>query len=176
MSDELRERLKDKGWENRYIEKTIEIVNNADEKRLDITKKIDKIIYFIAILIAIVGNFIISIILIPFLITITNKIALGVIIFAISLSFGYLFNFILKDIKELDTQNHIIAGLFIPCLGVINIFVITNVSNHFVNILNIQNPHNPIVVGFIYLASFITPYFSDKLFNKPYKSKKNERD
>ncbi|MBR9690285.1 hypothetical protein GOV08_01235 [Candidatus Woesearchaeota archaeon] len=171
----LKEKLEEKGWEPEFIDKAIDVFEKDSEDRGQIITKLDKIVYWIAMFIAITGNFIISVILIPFLVTITNKVALGVIIFAISLSFGFLFNVLLKDIEALDMEHHIIAGIFIPALALINIFVITNVSNHFIKLLNIQSQHSPFVIGAVYIIGFLTPFTTDKLFVEKRKLKKAQK-
>jgi hypothetical protein len=160
----LREKLEEKGWAPEDIDKAVDVFEGDKEKRSGIITKLDRIVYWVAMLVAIAGNFIISIILIPFLIGITNKIALGIILFAIALTFGFLFNVLLKDIEEIDYEHHLIAGIFIPSLALINIFVITNVSNHFISLFNLQSSHNPLIIGVIYIIGFVTPYAADKLF------------
>jgi hypothetical protein len=91
---------------------------------------------------------------------------LGIIIFCIALSFGFLFNVLLKDIEEIDYAHHLIADIFIPSLALINTFVITNLANHFITILNIQTAHNPLVIGILYVIGFMMPYLVDKFFDK----------
>lgn len=172
--ENLREKLEAKGWEKEYIDRTVKVMGEDSQKRSQVITKLDKLVYWVAMIVAIAGNFIISIILIPFLITITNKVALSIIIFAIALSFGFLFNILLKDIEDIDEEHHIIAGLFIPALALINIFVITNVSNHFIVLLNIQTKQSPIIIGIVYVFGFLIPYLIDKLLNKKVVSKKQE--
>jgi hypothetical protein len=172
VKPDFRQKLEDKGWETEDIDKAISVFEEDKEKRNDIITKLDRLVYWVAMIVAIAGNFIISIILIPFLVSITNKVALYIIIFAISLSFGFLFNILLKDIEEIDYDHHLIAGVFIPTLALINIFVITNVANHFLILFKIQTSHNPIIVGAIYVAAFVSPYAADKLF-KYEKDKRN---
>lgn len=174
MVHALQQKVLQKNWEPEYLEKTIKVLQRAENSKGSVITKLDKFVYWAAILIAVTGNFIISIIIIPFLITITNKIALGFIIFTISLSFGFMFNVLLKDIGELDHDSHIMAGLFIPCLGLLNMYVITTVANHFIRILNIQDAHNPFIIGFIYVTAFVIPYFLDKIFKEKTYASKNK--
>lgn len=172
IRSDLRQKLEAKGWDKEAIDKTMRVFEKEKEQKGEILTKLDRVVYWVAMIVSIAGNFLISIILIPFLITITNKIALGIIIFAISLSFGFLFNILLKDIEGVDEEHHIIAGIFIPALALINIFVITNVANHFISQLNIQQSHNPFMIGTIYVTAFTTPYLIDKLLNKNTTQKK----
>ncbi len=174
MTKDLRKRLEDKGWEPEYIEKAVSVIEENNKARGSIITKLDRLVYWIAMIVAIVGNFIISIILVPFLVSITNKIALGIIIFCIAMSFGFLFNVLLRDIKEIDSQHYIVSDIFIPALALINTFVITNVANHFINLLNIQTAHNPVYIGVIYVSGFVIPYLADKFFNKEKIIKKEE--
>lgn len=161
----LREKLQEKGWDEEYIEKTIRILEE-DKKNKSLLEKINSIVYWVALLICIIGNFMISIVLIPFLITIENEIALGIIIASISLSFGFLFNLLLKDIEDLDQNHHIIAGLFIPTLSLINIFYIVKVANYMISIFQIKTIHDPFIISIIYVLAFSTPYLLNKLIVK----------
>lgn len=158
----LEEKLIKKGWERKYIDKAVKIFN--EDNKHPLIKKLDKVVYWTALMIVIAGNFLISTVLIPFIITISNSIALGIIIFSISLTFGYLFNVLLKDIESIDNSIHIISGFFLPSISLINVYIMTNVSNHFMKLLNYNSKHNPYLIGIIYILAFMTPYLIDKLF------------
>lgn len=163
--DDLRQKLEAKGWDEEYIEKTIRILEKEDENK-SLLQRLNSVVYWVALVICIFGNFVITIILIPFLITITNKVALGIIIGCIAISFGFLFNVLLSDIEDLDSNHHIIPGLFIPALSMINIFIMVNVANNQISILNLNNIHSPLIISIIYVVSFSAPYFISKIIKK----------
>lgn len=77
----------------------------------------------------------------------------------IGLSFGFLLNSILISLEKLDKQHHIMAGMFIPAIAAINVFIFTKLSNDLIGLLKINNPaHNPITLATAYVISFTFPY------------------
>ena len=56
-----------KGFSKKEAQKTVDILQEAEEKKSVKIKFLDSIIYWALLLVAIIGNLVISIILIPFL-------------------------------------------------------------------------------------------------------------
>ena len=137
-----------------------------EEKKIrdqDVSSTLNKVVYWGALLVAIVGNLIVSVVLIPFLLVL-SKMQLYIIIIIIGIAFGALFNMLLKDIEELDKKHHVIAGIFIPALAIINVFIMTQLANYLTILIGVNNvPHNPIVISVIYVASFSLPYILYKI-------------
>lgn len=154
----LKERLKKKGWEDREIARAISVMDKARKERKGPIRILDAVVYWFVLLVAIVGNFLISVVLVPFLIAITSA-QLYSIIIILGLSFGILFNLIIRDIDSLTQRHYIIAGLFIPVLALINVYIITALSNELIEFTQVQNsPHNPVLVSLVYTVFFIAPY------------------
>lgn len=137
-----------------------------EEKKIrdqDVSSTLNKVVYWGALLVAIVGNLIVSVVLIPFLLVL-SKMQLYIIIIIIGIAFGALFNMLLKDIEELDKKHHVIAGIFIPALAIINVFIMTQLANYLTVLIGVNNvPHNPFVISVIYVASFSLPYILYKI-------------
>ena len=164
MSRDLRTRLLEKGWTEEDINKAIQIIEAAKEKKSRAIKIIDSIVYWAVLLVTIVGNLILSIILIPFLLTLSHF-QLYLIIVIIAVTFGFLFDLLIRDIENLEQKHYIIAGVFIPALAIINVFFMVKFANHITRVMRISNiQHNPLIVGIIYTFAFIMPYMINKLF------------
>src|SRR3989344_1677481 len=120
---------------------------------------LNRIVYCTALLVAIVGNVVISAALVPFLIVLRDF-PLTLVIFTLGLTFGMLFNQLIRDIEFVDRAHHVIAGIFIPGLAVVNIFIMTRLANHFITLFQVQNAaHSPLVVSVNYLVAFVLPLF-----------------
>ena len=114
---------------------------------------------------AIIGNFIIAVVLIPFLLTL-NSFQLYLIIVTIGIAFGLLFELLIRSITHLRTGHHLFFGFLMPIVAIINIFIITNIANYFEKVFLIKNVHSPLVVAIVYAVAFIMPYAVYHLFLK----------
>jgi len=162
MAQDLRTRLLEKGWTEEDINKAIQIIESAKEKKPPAIKFIDSIVYWAVLIVTIVGNIILSIILIPFLLTL-NHIQLYLIICTIAATFGFLFDLLIRDIENLEQKHYIIAGIFIPSMAIIDVFFMVQFANYLTNIMQLSTiQHNPLIVGVFYTASFIAPYLINK--------------
>ena len=155
----------DKLWTDEEIEKTLNILKKAKEEKSSKIKFLDKTVYWVVLIVAIIGNLILSIILIPFMLVLKH-IILYVIIFVLAFIFGLFFDLLLREIEQLDQPHRIIAGLFIPALAIINVFYMAQFSNYLTDTIQLNNPHNPFLVGFVYTTAFIVPYLFYKVTKK----------
>lgn len=152
----------DERWTDQEIEKTLRIIEKAEETKPREIRFIDKITYWAVLIVAIIGNLILSIILIPFMLVLKHFI-LYTIIFVLAFIFGLFFNLLLKEIEQLDQPHHIMAGLFIPALAIINVVYMTMFANYLTETIQLNNTHNPFIIGFIYTIAFVSPYFFYKV-------------
>lgn len=169
MNDDLYQRLKAKGWTKADIKKAVKIINQAKEKKPKKIQILDAVIYWFVLIIAIVGNLVISIALVPFLLEFKH-LFLYIIIIILALVFGFFFDLLIRDIESLEQKHVIIAGVFIPALAVINVFYITNFSNYVSFTLNLGNVHNPFIISVIYVLAFSSPYLVYRIVNKKFTS------
>jgi hypothetical protein len=127
-----------------------------------------KIVFWSAILVIVVGNLMMSIALIPFL-AVLNRWFLDIIILVLGLVMGFLFNFLITNIGHLDRHHHILAGIILPIIAVVNVVFIVLIGNRMIEAIEIVNVrHNPWIIGVLYGAAFIFPYVYYRL-RKVYK-------
>lgn len=155
----------DRKWTDEHIEKTLEIIEKSKENKTKGIRFLDTVVYWAVLIVAIIGNIILSIILIPFMLVLKHFL-LYIVIFVLAFVFGLFFDLLLREIEHLDQPHHIIAGLFIPALAIINVFYMTTFANYLTKTIQLNNIHNPILVGFVYTIAFIAPYLFYKITKK----------
>ncbi len=162
MAESLREKLEKKGWSKQEIDKTLNILEKADKDKRPALLALDKLVYWIALLLAIGGNLVISVVLIPIMLTMP-PVALYLTITVLAIAFGMLFNLILVDVGELKKDRVVVAGVFIPAIAIINIYVVVNIANYISKSFELDLIQNPFIVSFIYVISFSLPYTIQKI-------------
>ena len=153
---------KDNLWTDDDIEKTLRIIENAQERKPREIRFIDKAVYWGVLIVAIIGNIILSIILIPFMLVLKHFV-LYMIIFVLAFVFGLFFDLLLREIEQLDQPHRVIAGLFIPALAIINVFYMTQFSNYLTATIRLNNVHNPLLISIVYTTAFVMPYLFYKM-------------
>ena len=154
----LASRLREKGWTQEEIDHAVAIIDESKKHKPKITVVLDQLVYWIALILAIIGNIVLSVVLIPFLLVL-NNIQLYIFVVILASSFGLLFSQILKDIEGLDKKHHVIAGIFIPALALINVYVMVNLANYLDKIFKLSKvEHNPVLISIVYVVFFIFPY------------------
>ncbi|MDO8510818.1 MAG: hypothetical protein Q7S55_01500 [Nanoarchaeota archaeon] len=159
MKPQRKEELRQKGWREEDLAKA--------EAILDKTTKHDiffsKIVFWSALLVIIFANLLVSIILIPFLITLYDLV-LYAIVALLGLVIGFLYNFLITDIGLLETKHHRAASIIIPIIAVGNIIVMVLTANKFIENIHLNNqPHNPWIVAAVFGGAFILPYIVDQI-------------
>jgi len=162
---DIKKRLIEKGWSKKDINKTLKIIEKAKANKHPKIKILDKSVYWISLIVAIIGNIIISISLIPFLLAL-RSFQLYLIIITMGIAFGLLFELLIRTIEHLETKHHLFLSIIIPIIAVINIIAIVLFSNRLEEAINIQNPHNPVLIGVVYAVAFMLPYSIYQLFLK----------
>lgn len=156
-----------KGFSKKEAKKTVDIIQTAKEKKSSKIKFLDSIIYWVLLFVAIIGNIVISMILIPFLLTF-KKIPLYFIIIILAAMFGFLFDQLIRDIEHLERRHHIVAWVFIPALAVINTYYMTSFTNHLTETLKLSLIiHSPLLISIIYVFAFTLPYIIHNLTGLP---------
>jgi len=117
----------------------------------------DTLVYWIVLFIAILGNFVLSVVLVPFLLVLKG-LGLYFSLFFIGASFGSVFWFILQSIENVQKKKRIIWEIFIPALALINVGIFAVLSNDLIAILELSTPpHNPMIVGAAYTLGYVLP-------------------
>jgi len=153
----LIKRLEKKGWEKEEISKAVGIIEGVKRNKSRNLIFLEKHIYWILLVVIVTANFAISIALMPLLIALSGAF-LYFTIFFIGIVFGLLFELVIRSVEHLEKRHHLILSVFIPLTALVNIFVISGISNNLAIELSLTNIHIPIVVGLVYAASFVLPY------------------
>ncbi|MBN1644815.1 hypothetical protein JW851_02095 [Candidatus Woesearchaeota archaeon] len=154
----VEEKIKEKEWTKTEKQKAINILRSAQYKKTPLIRFLDIAVYWAALIIAILGNFLVSVVIVPLLIVLKGF-ALYFILFFVGLSFGMLIYTVVRMIEAIDPQKNFIAGLFIVSLAVINIYIITGLTNKLELQMGItSNIHEPILVSIFYALGYIIPY------------------
>ena len=163
MNEDLMWRLRKKGWTDEDIYHAVKIIERGRKKKPKNIIFLDSMVYWVALLIALVGNFIISIILIPFMISMSG-VKLYAIITIIGFAFGAFFDLLIRDIKKIQNKDVIIAGIFLPLLALINVNLMVTFSNYLQEVFKLSTvQHNPMVISVMYVIAFIIPYMINGL-------------
>ena len=162
---DIKKRLEQKGWSKKDISKTVRIIEQAKANKHPKIKILDKLVFWASLVVAIIGNFIISISLIPILLAL-NNLPLYIVLITLGVAFGLLFELLIRTIEHLEAKHHIFLGIIIPTIAIINVIIIVAFSNNLEKIINIENPHSPLLVGVIYAFAFMLPYLVYQLFLK----------
>ncbi len=164
----IEQRLAEKGWSKDEIFKAASILHGSEDPgKIYFQKQMNPAVYWMTLIIAIVANMIISVVLIPFLLAVENAVTLYMIIGLLALAFGFFFNLLLTDIENVDPKHHVIAGIFIPALALINIIIVINVTSVLDKVLlGEQFRHSALIIAVVYVAAFIAPYLVAKLIDK----------
>ena len=138
-----------KGYSPREAQRTISIMQAAEQNKPAWVRLFDSITYWVLLVVAIIGNLIISIILFPFLLAF-KKAPLYITIVLLAALFGYLFDQLIREIEHIENSRHIIAWIFIPALAIINTYYMTSFANHMTSVLGLPLAINsPIIISII---------------------------
>ncbi len=159
MHEDITANLASKGWNRAEVKRAADIIAHAESEKSTSMRFLEQMAFWIALFVAILGNFIISVVMVPFLLLLQGW-GLYFTIFVIGATFGILFNVIIHYIEDLKEGQHIIVGAFIPALALINIYLIAHFSNDLEILLNLPTPpHSPIAISTMYVFAFVLPYF-----------------
>jgi len=148
-----------KGWGRVEISRVSDILAHAEASKSTGMRFLESTAFWVALLVAILGNFIVSVVLVPFLLLLKGA-SLYFTVFVIGIAFGALFSVLIRYVEDLRQGQHIIAGIFIPVLALINIYLIVYFSNKLEILLQLPvSPHSPAAVSMVYVFAFVLPYF-----------------
>jgi hypothetical protein len=151
----------------RLQEEPDRVVNKVFSKNYHEVRTFDKILYWGILILAIIGNFIVSIVLVP-LLTVLSSGSLLLVIAIIAITFGFLFSSLLRDIESLNPNSYVMGSIFLPIQALINVYFITLLANEVSTTLKIENWHNPLIIGIVYMCAFISPYIFSKILKMRY--------
>ena len=154
---EYRKMLEAKRWSEAEIKDALKTFAIAD-KEPEQHARFNQMVYFLALFMSLVGNFSVTIILIPFLL-LAEPLFLYPGLFIIALSFGGLFDLIVYDIEKISESPRFKQGLFLFGIAVINIWMITSLSSYMSELVGlVSDPMVAFMIGCVYVAGFMIPH------------------
>lgn len=165
---DIKKRLIEEGWGKKEIDKTIKIIEKARANKHPKIKALDKVVVWLSFIIAVLGNFIVSVSMIPFL-ALLDRPMLYFIVVVVGLAFGLLIELLIRSIWHFESKHHILFLTIVPLIAAINFALINTVSNNLSKIFGIQSvqiTQNLIIVGILYAIAFALPYLAYRLFIK----------
>ena len=122
----------------------------------------DNVVFWIAIILALIGNFVFGIVFIPFLLVMRTWEASG-FVFLLGVSFGYLFLKILKGLSGSDSAkgSRVIAWIFLPVVALVTVYVVTTLTNKLAVLMDLPLSRTT-RRRTVYAFSLILPYLTDE--------------
>ena len=127
-------------------------------------RKAARLLYMLFLLILAICNFLIFLGIIPLMIFIKSELLI-LILGTIGLLFGFLFNFLIKDIEHLQPSHHVFAAFFVPVLSIINISVLVTLGR-FIQGSRDYPASTIFYASFVYVIMFLLPYSAEAVLTK----------
>ncbi len=148
--------FKEKGWSEYEIEHAMEVLRKAENKKHPTIKLLDENLYWIFLVLALIGNIAFSLALLPAIITMGDM--LYVVAGFTGVIFGTLCTTLLRSIDILDTKHHVIYTILVPVAGLVNFAILVNQANTAVESMGFGYTHSALLLGIIYVVFFFLPY------------------
>lgn len=161
--NELEIRLRKKGWDEKDIASTLQGLSRGEALKSKWALFLDKFVYWFGLLFTIIISNAVVVAIVPFLV-IMDGLWLFAFISLIAVSFGSMLGFLLNSIEKIQQKQVVYASVFIPFLALMNIYIITRLSNQLSQLVN-RPPHNPVMISMMYVWMFCLPYFAFKFFS-----------
>ena len=161
----IMDKLKARGWSESEIKKINSIISSKNEKYIEFGKGLNRILFMTALVVITLCMVGVAIFLIPFLIVVSNY-YLYLIVVALGVIFGLLFNFIVQDIEHLEPKHHFFAGIFIPVIALLALGISVHVANRVDAVLDFELHHNPWIIGSIFVVVFLIPFIISSIKKK----------
>ena len=160
----LEQKLKEKGWTEEEINHAMSVMYGKEPgtDKYQYKRGINPVLYWAGLIIAIVGNLMICVALIPFILVLNQTLSY-IIISVLGMGFGGMFYFLLTDLERVNPTHHVVAGVFIPAIALITMYVMADIVNYVARTIGLNVTHNPIIISVIYVVSFTLPYAIGKL-------------
>ncbi len=133
------------------------ILKHRKKQQVMLVYKLDRFVYWVSLVLLALFNLVACFFLIPFLMFFTGF-YLFLMVALFGFVFGFLFNMLIMGIEHLENKHHLIAGMFIPLLAVLDITLILRIVDSINRILIHKVEYNPGEIVIIFVFSFVLPY------------------
>lgn len=151
--------MAERGWTKEEVEQALGMLysEGKQEKHLSYQKRLNRVVYWSALMLLAMANFVISVILVPFILTL-GEWQLSLTLFILGLTFGLIFNHLVNDIEHLETHHEYLAVIFIPAIGIMNMFIMATLANRVAQTLGLPVHENPLFISTVYVIGLLLPY------------------
>lgn len=167
MNQDMAENLRKKGWSDEQILHAKEIMGNASTSSgILFSKTFRQSLYWIALLVSIMGNMFFAVVMIPFFLVVEGT-TIYLIISVLAATFGLIISTLIRDVNTVDDDLKIIPWLFIPVFGELTIMIVLNISSNMSYLINTGVTQNAVLTSLVYVMMFTLPYIvSRQICNK----------
>ncbi len=159
------EELRAKGWTPDEIAQALRIMTEAQNDKAGIVRYMDRIVYWTLLFFVLIGNFVISIITIPFIVF-APAVFLYPMVFIVSFTFGALYDLVLYDINKIEGARQFLPQLLLPSLALINSYISINLASVLANTMGINEvPHIQAFIPVVYVLGFMAPFWYTRRTN-----------
>ena len=162
MTKHLHHKLLKKGWTLEEIERLSKITKEAKEKKTPFVKFLDKSVYWLFLAVAIIGNLVASIILVPFMFFFTGF-ALYSVAAILGIALGLFIDHIIHDIEHIVTKHHVFAIFSILSLAIVSVVYMTMFTKNLIIAAGLKTEQQPLTIAIVYTVALILPYLSTKV-------------
>ena len=86
-----------------------------------------------------------------------------IVIATIAFFFGLIIDYLFTHFEHLDNKHHVLFGLLIFIIALINMAAFTTIANQFMNNTHLGQLINPILMAFVYAFAFLIPFLLGRL-------------
>ena len=158
----MRKRLYKKGWSEQEIKKAEETISKAEKSKHPHVKLLDKSLYWIGLIIAIMSSVLFAIMIIPLLIIINNS-WIYFIVILFGLTAGTLATLTIKDLHWLESHHRLLASMIVPLTGLFAMILSISRTNQLMQTASIQLHHNPVFISVLFMVSITIPYINTNI-------------
>jgi hypothetical protein len=157
-------KLRAKGWTEEEIDKVKAIIEKAENNKKAGTYFLEHFVYWLALVLTIIGTFLFSLVLIPLIMGAATW-AIYLITAFVGFVFGALFTVLLIDIEHLNAKHHVFNSIILPVTAIINLVLIINVANGLVEFAELGPTQSYVGISIVYVVMLLGPYVFN-LINK----------
>ena len=133
--------------------------SNAKHKRaVRHAGKFDVIVFWTTLLVLLAANFFAAIVIVS-LIFFASALQFYLLLAALGLAFGYVFDVLISGVKGMRIHHHLIAILLTPAFAIVTMIIISASIAEFAAVFGLEANRDPAAISVFYAVFFVMPYF-----------------
>jgi cation transport ATPase len=142
-----------------YKKKPEEIISSVKmkEKHHVYHKHSQKVFNSISLVVIALASVITTAVTMPFILFF-NSYLMYLFVLLVGTIFGFIFSFMVTDLKHLEKEGHLLLSITIPIISIVNILIMIYMLKHLTLKFEIPFEHNPIILSALYLLGYVIPY------------------